>query len=148
MEMYSGAFLPNFRGDLLGLIESVDKVANKAEYVADLIVLQKPEVPHQLKDLILMQMEYSLKAYESLKSALRFLFEDLERVEEFALAVEKYEHEEDNVERTALRKLFEMDIESCVKLELKELIRSIGDIADRTEDVSDRAEIILLKRRF
>lgn len=41
-----------------------------------------------------------------------------------------------------------MDIESCVKLELKELIRSIGDIADRTEDVSDRAEIILLKRRF
>lgn len=58
-----------------------------------------------MKDLILMQMEYSLKAYESLKSALRFLFEDLERVEEFVLAVEKYEHEEDNVERTALRKL-------------------------------------------
>ncbi|HBT25433.1 MAG TPA: TIGR00153 family protein, partial [Pseudothermotoga sp.] len=30
--MYSGAFLPNFRGDLLGVIESVDKVANRAEY--------------------------------------------------------------------------------------------------------------------
>ncbi len=148
MEMYSGAFLPNFRGDLLGLIESVDKVANKAEYVADLIVLQKPEVPHELKDLILSQMEYSLKAYESLKSALKFLFEDLERVEEFVLAVEKYEHDEDAVERTALRKLFEMDIERSVKLEVKELIRSIGDIADRTEDVSDRAETILLKRRF
>lgn len=45
MEMYSGAFLPNFRGDLLGLIESVDKVANKAEYVADLIVLQNQKFP-------------------------------------------------------------------------------------------------------
>ncbi|PLV58392.1 TIGR00153 family protein [Thermotoga sp. KOL6] len=148
MEMYSGAFLPNFRGDLLGLIESLDKVANKAEYVADLLVLQKPEIPSEIKDLILRQMEYSLKAFSSLKLALKHLFEDLDRVGEYVLEVERYEHEEDSVEREALKKLFNMEIDRCKKLEVKELIRCIGDIADRTEDVSDRVEIVLLKRRF
>ena len=33
--MYQGAFLPNFRGDFLGLAESFDKVANEAENVVD-----------------------------------------------------------------------------------------------------------------
>jgi hypothetical protein len=148
LEMYSGAFLPNFRGDLLGLIESLDKVANKAEYVADILALQKPEIPPEIKDLVLKQMDYSLKAFRSLKMALKYLFEEMDRVGDYVLEVERYEHEEDLVERNALRKLFEMETDRCTKLEAKELIRSIGDIADRTEDVSDRVEIVLLKRRF
>lgn len=93
-------------------------------------------------------MDYSLKAFRSLKMALKYLFEEMDRVGDYVLEVERYEHEEDLVERNALRKLFEMETDKCTKLEAKELIRSIGDIADRTEDVSDRVEIVLLKRRF
>ncbi|RKX46387.1 MAG: TIGR00153 family protein [Thermotogae bacterium] len=146
-DMYSGAFLPNFRGDLLGLIESVDKIANKAEFVADLIELQHPVIPDELKDGVLRQIDLSLETFRMLKRSIEFLFEDLQKAGEYVILTEKREHEEDEVERGNIKKLFELDIERCAKLELKEIIRSIGDIADRAEDSSDRVEIIILKRR-
>lgn len=146
-DMYSGAFLPNFRGDLLGLIESVDKIANKAEFVADLIELQHPVIPNELKDGVLRQIDLSLETFRMLKRSIEFLFEDLQKAGEYVILTEKREHEEDEVERGNIKKLFELDIERCAKLELKEIIRSIGDIADRAEDSSDRVEIIILKRR-
>jgi len=146
-DMYSGAFLPNFRGDLLGLIESVDKIANKAEFVADLIELQHPVIPDELKDGILRQIDLSLEAFRMLKRSIEYLFEDLQKAGEYVILTEKREHEEDEVERGNIKKLFELDIERCAKLEIKEIIRSIGDIADRAEDSSDRVEIIILKRR-
>jgi len=146
-DMYSGAFLPNFRGDLLGLIESVDKIANKAEFVADLIELQHPVIPDELKDGILKQIDLSLEAFRMLKRSIELLFEDLQKAGEYVILTEKREHEEDEVERGNIKKLFELDIERCAKLEIKEIIRSIGDIADRAEDSSDRVEIIILKRR-
>ena len=146
-DMYSGAFLPNFRGDLLGLIESVDKIANKAEFVADLIELQHPVIPDELKDGILRQIDLSLETFRMLKRSIEYLFEDLKKAGEYVILTEKREHEEDEVERGNIKKLFELDIERCAKLEIKEIIRSIGDIADRAEDSSDRVEIIILKRR-
>jgi len=146
-DMYSGAFLPNFRGDLLGLIESVDKIANKAEFVADLIELQHPVIPDELKDGILRQIDLSLETFRMLKRSIEYLFEDLQKAGEYVILTEKREHEEDEVERGNIKKLFELDIERCAKLEIKEIIRSIGDIADRAEDSSDRVEIIILKRR-
>ena len=146
-DMYSGAFLPNFRGDLLGLIESVDKIANKAEFVADLMELQHPVIPDELKDGILRQIDLSLETFRMLKRSIEYLFEDLQKAGEYVILTEKREHEEDEVERGNIKKLFELDIERCAKLEIKEIIRSIGDIADRAEDSSDRVEIIILKRR-
>jgi len=137
-DMYSGAFLPNFRGDLLGLIESVDKIANKAEFVADLIELQHPVIPNELKDGVLRQIDLSLETFRMLKRSIEFLFEDLQKAGEYVILTEKREHEEDEVERGNIKKLFELDIERCAKLELKEIIRSIGDIADRAEDSSAR----------
>jgi len=143
-----GAFLPNFRGDLTELMELVDKIANKAEYVADLFSLQKPKIPEELKGYLLKQLEISLKAFRSLRKAVESLFEDLAKVESYVLEVERFEHEEDVVEKEALKKLFDMEIGRCEKIELKEIMRSIGDIADRAEDASDRILVIVAKRRF
>jgi len=131
----------------LGIIESVDKIANKAEFVADLIELQRPIIPEELKDGILKQIDLSLDTFRMVKRSIELLFEDLQKASEYVILTEKKEHEEDEIERENIKKLFELDIERCAKLELKEIIRSIGDIADRSEDTSDRVEIVILKRR-
>jgi len=49
-EMYQGAFLPNFRGELLELIEAVDKVMNKTQTVSEILVFQKPKIPEDFKE--------------------------------------------------------------------------------------------------
>jgi hypothetical protein len=146
--MYSGAFLPNFRGDLLGIIEAADKVANKAEYVADVLEIERPHIPAFLHEEIKRLLDRSIETYNALKQAIKYLFEDLNRVVEFVDETEVKEHEVDGIERNLLRKIFSIqDISQGQKMHLKDLVRSIADIADRAEDCSDRVQVVSLKRR-
>lgn len=144
--MYKGAFLPNFRGDLLGIIESVDKVINKAETVADIFYIQKPSIPEDFKIEVIKQMGKVDQTYLALREAIKQMFENVEKVPELIKKVEVYEHEEDVVEKGLIKKIFESNIGLAEKMQLKDLILNIGDIADRAEDSSDRVEIVMLKR--
>ncbi|AEH50861.1 TIGR00153 family protein [Pseudothermotoga thermarum] len=145
--MYGGAFLPNFRGDLLGIIESADKVANKAEYVADMLEFERPFIPQELRMNFLRILDLSIETYEALKLSIYYLFEDLDKVGEYVLLTEQKEHEVDVEERKTIKSIFASDIPYPQKLHLKELVRNIADIADRAEDCSDRVEVVSLKRR-
>ena len=145
--MYSGAFLPNFRGDLLGLIEAVDLIADRAETVARLVELQKTVFPDEIKRDVKNQVDISVRTYEALKKAIEAMFKDMEEASKFVEETERLEHEEDEIEWYLIKKIFSLGIERAQKLELREIISMIGDIADLSEDASDRVEIILLKRR-
>jgi hypothetical protein len=146
-EMYSGAFLPNFRGDLLGTIEAMDRIANKAESVADEIELQSIRVPKEiLEDLIELILK-SQVTYRAVKEAAKEMFEDFEKANEMILKTENYEHETDIIERNTIRKIFSLDISLPEKMQLKKLVHRIADISDTSEDVSDRIQIIIYKRK-
>ncbi|MFO7881919.1 MAG: TIGR00153 family protein [Kosmotogaceae bacterium] len=146
-EMYRGAFLPNFRGDFLGLVENFDRIANRAEGIADHIILTRIVIPDELIDDLIKQFGMSLKTYKSLRDGAEELFDDLEEAAELVLKTEKLEHDEDQFERDLIKKVFSMDLELAHKNQLRELILSIGDLADLSEDCSDRIEIVVLKRR-
>ncbi len=143
--MYSGAFLAQSRGDMLGLIEAVDRIANKAEFVSDLLYLQDLIIPESLREKYEKEFEYSIKTYDALQKAAETLFDDTEKVKEYVLKVEKWENTGDGAERDLIRSIFQLDIDLAWKMQLRELAFQIGDIADRSEDASDRIEIILLK---
>jgi len=145
--MYQGAFLPNFRGDFLGLAESFDKVANEAENVVDQIVLQHLVIPSELKTDLLKQVQLAAETFEASKEAAVNLFQELSVAEEKIKETERLENTEDSHERALVKKIFEMNISLAEKRQLRELVLSIGDIANLSEDCSDRMEIIVLKRR-
>lgn len=146
--MYGGAFLPNFRGDLLGIIEAADKVANKAEYVADVLEIEKPYIPLSLHTDIRRLLDMSVETYNALKMSINYLFEDLDQVVDYVKKTEEREHDVDGIERGLLRQIFAIsDISQGQKMHLKDLVRNIADIADRAEDCSDRVQIVSLKRR-
>ncbi|ABR30650.1 hypothetical protein SU69_04040 [Thermosipho melanesiensis] len=147
LEMYSGAFLPNFRGDLLGTIEALDRIANKAESVADEIDLQNLIIPKEIKENIIILVEKSLETYQALKKAAKEMFKDFEKASEMIVETEKFEHETDEIERETIRKLFSLNISLAEKIQLKKLVHRIADISDTSEDVSDRIQIILYKRK-
>jgi len=145
--MYQGAFLPNFRGDFLGLAESFDKVANEAENVVDQIVLQNLIISDDLKGDLLKQVQLSVETYRVCREAAVNLFQELDVAEEKIKETEKLENVEDSHERALVKKIFEKDISLAEKRQLRELVISIGNIANLSEDCSDRMEIIVLKRR-
>ncbi len=73
--MYEGAFLPNLRGgELLALIESVDKVMNKIQSVSESLDFQRPKIPEEFKEDILKQNQYVRETYKHLKSSIESLF--------------------------------------------------------------------------
>lgn len=143
--MYSGAFLAQSRGDMLGLIEAVDKVANKAETVADVIYLQNLKIPDSLRDKYIKEYECSIESFKALSMAVENLFEDIDKSKNAVLEVERWENTGDGVERSLIKEVFTLNIELARKIQLRELALQIGDIADRAEDASDRIEIIILK---
>lgn len=145
--MYQGAFLPNFRGDFLGLAESFGKVANEAENVVDQIVLQHLVIPSELKTDLLKQVQLAAETFEAAKEAAVNLFQELSVAEEKIKETERLENTEDSHERALVKKIFEMNLSLAEKRQLRELVLSIGDIANLSEDCSDRMEIIVLKRR-
>lgn len=147
LEMYSGAFLPNFRGDLLGTIEAMDRIANKAETVADEIELQSLKVPEEILDDLEELILKSQVTYKAVKEAAKEVFEDFEKANEMILKTENYEHETDIIERNTIRKIFSLNIPLAEKIQLKKLVHRIADISDTSEDVSDRIQIIIYKRK-
>ncbi|KLO24086.1 MULTISPECIES: TIGR00153 family protein [unclassified Marinitoga] len=146
-EMYSGAFLPNFRGDLLGTVESMDRIANKAEGVADEIELQNLSVPDEILPDLVELIKKSQVTYKAVKEAAKEMFENFEKANEMILKTENYEHETDIIERNTIRKIFSLDISLAKKIQLKKLVHRIADISDTSEDVSDRIQIIIYKRK-
>jgi predicted phosphate transport protein (TIGR00153 family) len=78
--MYEGAFLPNLRGELLALIESVDKVMNKIQSVSESLDFQRPKIPEEFKEDILKQNQYVRETYKHLKSSIESLFLNIEKI--------------------------------------------------------------------
>ncbi|AKI97562.1 TIGR00153 family protein [Kosmotoga pacifica] len=146
-EMYQGAFLPNFRGDLLGLVESFDRIANNAESISDQISLQKMDIPETLHAEIVKQLELSHETFKVVKKAAEAMFEDLEKAGEYVIETEKLEHKEDIFERELIKKIYSKELPLAEKMQLRELVMHIGNLADLSEDCSDRIEIVILKRR-
>ena len=148
-EMYLGAFLPNFRGDLLGIAESIDVVANKAESTADLIELQNINIPEEFIPKLIELAEKSLETYLSVKEAASSIFNDMDVANEHIKKTEQLEHESDVLEKGLVRALFRKDeIELAHKIQLEKLIKKLADIADQAENVSDRLQIVIFKRRI
>ncbi len=148
-EMYLGAFLPNFRGDLLGIAESIDVVANKAESTADLIELQNIDIPKEFIPKLIELAEKSLETYLCVKKAATSIFDDMDLANEYINKTEDLEHESDLLEKALVRTLFRKEeIELAHKIQLEKLIKKLADISDQAENVSDRLQIVIFKRRI
>jgi len=147
-EMYQGTFLPNFRGDLLGIIETVDLVANRAESVADDIDLQNLEIPKELLPGFIKLAELSKETFNCLRKAAEMVFNDLEEANRLIFLTEETEDKNDCQERELIKIIFESKISLPEKIQLKLLAEKISQIADDAENASDRIQIVVFKRRI
>jgi hypothetical protein len=147
-EMYKGGFLPNFRGDLLGIIESVDKVMNKTESVSDIFYYETPYIPEELKDEFIKLSEEVITTYKHLKTAIESIFDNIDDASEIIKEVEKSEHNADIHEKNIKEIVFKMNLALSQKMHIKQICENMGDIADRAENTSDRLNILLMKRNI
>jgi len=146
-EMYSKALIPESRGDILGFLETMDKIPNKAESLLNQINLQKLHFPKELNQNLERIVALSCEAIQLVYEAATKLLSRNGDIHKLADEIDAKETECDHAEQDTIAKIFDMGIEKADKILLKEFIIELGNLTDRAEDVSDRLTLLSVKRR-
>ena len=144
--MYAKALFPESRGDILGLLETMDHVPNQMESVVRMIYEQRIEVPESFNEDLLSLVDVSARCVETMLASVRKLFSDYTSAVTMVGKIDELETEVDHLESAMIERAFAGNGKDMWKLLFRDLIRNIGNISDRTERVADRLRLIVAKR--
>lgn len=145
LALYSKALIPESRRDVLELLESIDRVPNKVESVLFHIQCEEIKFPQPLMLDLETLVQHTCDTSRKIIDLTKNLFARREKIKELTQLIDKDESYCDHVERQIIRKIFQGNMDTGEKLQLKGLILEIGDITDRAEDISDKVTIISVK---
>jgi uncharacterized protein len=145
--MYSRALIPESREDIMNLLEHMDVIPRIFELILHLIRTQKLKIPPfieaETKDLI----RISVESCELMIRQVELMLKKKGGIRALLSTIDHNESHCDHIERSLMIKVFDSDLETCAKLQLKELIIAMGEISDQADRVSKRVNIMTLKRR-
>jgi hypothetical protein len=145
--MYSRALIPESREDIMNLLEHMDVIPRIFELILHLIRTQKLKIPPfieaETKDLI----RISVESCELMIRQVELMLKNKGGIRALLSTIDHNESHCDHIERSLMIKVFDSDLETCAKLQLKELIIAMGEISDQADRVSKRVNIMTLKRR-
>ncbi len=156
LHLPTGLFLPVARSDLLELLAAQDRIANKAEDIAELIVGRKMTIPEVIVPLFKSFLHRCLDAAKQACKAINELDDLLESgfrgseltiVEEMIVTLDKIEHDSDDLLAEIRRQIFEIETNwSAVEvIFLYKLVQWVGDLADLAQTVGARLQILIAR---
>lgn len=156
LHLPTGLFLPVSRTDLLELLSAQDKIANKAEDIAGLIISRKMTIPESLVPSFMPFLSRCIDASKQACKAINELDELLETgfrgsevkiVEEMILKLDEIEHDSDAKLACVRDKIFELEQElpAIEVIFLYKLVQWIGELADHAQTVGGRLQILIAR---
>ena len=149
-KLYTYMLIPESRGDVLGLMETLDDIIDVCEIVLKQISIEEPNIPEFLKEDFYELAEFSQKTVEQLVKAARAFFKEINLVNDYVNKVHFYEHEADDVEEMLKRKIFgsEKITEFSHRIHMRYFAEKIASVSDVAEDVAERLAVYAIKRRI
>ncbi|VAW47366.1 Phosphate transport regulator (distant homolog of PhoU) [hydrothermal vent metagenome] len=149
-------FMPVPRQDLLELVLVQDKIANIAKSISGMIKQRKIQIPAQMYAEFIKFVELSIKAAKSAQTSVHELDElyetgfrgaEAKLVQDLIDRLDKIETENDEKQDFIQQELFKIEKELAPidVMFLYKLIDKVGAIADMSERVGRRLEILLAK---
>jgi hypothetical protein len=148
MLLYKKALIPESRGDIMAILEIMDKIPGKIEDIAYIMVAQNIIIPDDMRDDIKRLADVNIEAFEIVSKAVLQLFYPQTDIEYLFNDVDKREGLADTLERALIEKIFKSPIDKADKLILKDLVVSLSDISDLAKDLTDRLLIAIVKRKI
>lgn len=149
-KLYSYMLIPESRGDVLGIVETLDDVVDVCKKVLEELSIEQPDIPTDLRPGYLELADLSTKTILELTKATRAFFTEIKLVENYINKVHFYEHEADKLEEIIKRKIFNhKDIAYLsVKMHLRFFVDKISLPSDMAESVAERLSVYVIKRRM
>ena len=150
--LYSDLLIPDARGDVLGLIETLDNVIDITEKVYLQVSVENPIIYDFLKEDFVTLTEASVKTVQMLIPAVRAFFLDPGNVGDLVTQVHFWEHEADRAEMRIKRGAFGATDEQIPqfsrRVHMRYFAEKISLLADEAEAVAERLEVYAIKRAF
>ncbi len=144
--LYSQNLIPDFRGNVLELVENLDKVINEFDEVAHKFYIEQPDIPEKYHERFKELVAQVCECAENLAMASRAFFYDLSAVRDYSKKVYLLEHDSDKTTASLKEGVFASDMELAHKLQLNSFLTEVADIADLAENCIDQLLIYVVKR--
>jgi len=145
--LYRQTLIPESRGDVLELLESMDTLLDQFKGALWRFDIEYPEI---CCEFIADFMELAAKVVESVESMVlsaRAFFKDIDTVADHMHKVSFWEKQSDIISTRLQRAIFKrVDLRLSHRMQLRDFVRQVDEIADCAEDVADRLSIYVIKR--
>jgi predicted phosphate transport protein (TIGR00153 family) len=156
LHLPTGLFLPVSRTDLLELLSTQDRIANKAEDIAGLVIGRAMTIPEQISGIFMPFLSRCLDAAKQACKAINELDELLETgfrgnevniVKEMIVTLDEIEQDSDEKLSELRHRIFELekDLTAIEVVFLYKLVQWIGDLADHAQTVGHRLQILIAR---
>ncbi len=145
-----GSYLASTREDIISIATRCDKIANKAEDVAKMVVYQHIKLPEEFAYDIMKILELTREQLGVLREAVGMFFNKFAALlanHEILDEIRKLESKVDVLEEAMQEKTFNMNISLAEKLQLNAVIDTVADLSDIIEDIADKIQIMLISRK-
>ncbi len=144
--IFERSLFPESRGDILALLETLDRIPNQVQQTVKMIVEQQICIPETLRSEIKSISSITEKCIGITIQGVRMLFSNFREVLEILGQIDALESEVDKIQSDAITKVFQSDIEPFRKILLRDLINSISEITNHAEKAGDFMRIMIVKR--
>jgi predicted phosphate transport protein (TIGR00153 family) len=145
--LYRQTLIPESRGDVLELLESMETLLDQFKGALWRFDIEYPEICSEFIDDF---MELAAKVVESVESMVlssRAFFKDIDTVADHMHKVSFWEKQSDIISTRLQRAIFKRaDLRLSHRMQLRDFVRQVDEIADCAEDVADRLSIYVIKR--
>jgi predicted phosphate transport protein (TIGR00153 family) len=146
--MYSKSLFPESRGDLLGLLETIDRIPNQAQSVLRRALNQRILIPSWMCPGMLELTKVARQCADTAIMAAAKLFQDFAASPAYIRKIDELESEADHILAELIEKLYLSNTSDFEKILLGGFLENIEEISDRAEGAANRIRIIVAKRRI
>ena len=145
-KIYKETLIPDQRGDVLGMLENLDKIPGQFQGNAHRINTEKPNIYDDLHDDFYKLVQNNSICVRLLVSGSREFFTNSQKTIDECLKVSKQESVGDLLSTKLKNAIFNNnDIDLAVKIHLRYFVEIIDEVSNLAEDVADRLIISSIK---
>lgn len=147
VQLYTQTLIPESRGDVLELLESMDGLLDRFKGALWRFEIERPEIYPQLHEDVRELGTCVVESVEAIVRSARAFFKDISAVTDHLHKVSHWETQSDIVSTRIQKRVFRQpDLSLSYRMQLRDFIRHVDKIADRAEDVADKLRIYVIKR--
>jgi predicted phosphate transport protein (TIGR00153 family) len=146
-QLYLRTLIPESRGDVLALLEGMDSLLDRFKGALWRFDIECPDIDTEFHE-DFKELIYSVvESVEAIVRSARAFFKDISAVSDHMHKVSYWETESDKTSTRLQRNIFsQKELRLSHRMQLRDFVRHVDEIADRAEDVADSLSIFVIKR--